>query len=428
MCCRCSGMSPPSDGSTGRRSRRCRKAPTSSARSGTPTVSTATAPTSSRATTSTRRNTTSTWTEMGIGCEACHGPGRQHVTLMEAWEKDPASKPKYDHSSKNRQLSDILKILSRQELGAAAHLRHLRLLPRQQDATCLSASRAAIATRITRCRSSSAIRFPTTICRANSGLTAAQPFQSSAGVDAERLLQGRRDRVHQLSRRSRIAQRLLAEGEHQPGPQRRRALHAVPYEAGQVSPGATSRSTPSMRRLRRLPMHQLPHERRELAVADPPPRSHVPAAGAREHRAVRHPERLHDLSRRSNARMGGEADDGVVGRRRSPRASRVARRHACIARALVTRRRCRDWRIWRSIDSQGLLIRASAADYIGRLVAESRTGHVAASPSMQSQTSFAGAVAPSTFDRHADRSSNRRNAAPGHPGDRQCPDWRGGRS
>ena len=54
----------------------------------------------------------STWTEMGIGCEACHGPGRQHVTLMDAWEKDPASKPKFDNSSKNRQLSDTLKILS----------------------------------------------------------------------------------------------------------------------------------------------------------------------------------------------------------------------------------------------------------------------------------------------------------------------------
>lgn len=55
---------------------------------------------------------TSTWTEMGIGCEACHGPGRQHVTLMEGWENDPASKPKFDNSSKNRQLSDTLKILS----------------------------------------------------------------------------------------------------------------------------------------------------------------------------------------------------------------------------------------------------------------------------------------------------------------------------
>ena len=52
------------------------------------------------------------WTEMGIGCEACHGPGRAHVATMEQWEKDPALKPAYDNSSKNRQLSDILKIFS----------------------------------------------------------------------------------------------------------------------------------------------------------------------------------------------------------------------------------------------------------------------------------------------------------------------------
>ncbi len=52
------------------------------------------------------------WTEMGIGCEACHGPGRPHVELMDAWEKNPASKPAYDNSASNRDLSGILKIFS----------------------------------------------------------------------------------------------------------------------------------------------------------------------------------------------------------------------------------------------------------------------------------------------------------------------------
>ena len=53
-----------------------------------------------------------TWTEMGIACEACHGPGRDHVALMEEWEKNPASKPEFDNSSKNRELGKILRIFS----------------------------------------------------------------------------------------------------------------------------------------------------------------------------------------------------------------------------------------------------------------------------------------------------------------------------
>lgn len=52
------------------------------------------------------------WTEMGIGCEACHGPGRAHVELAERWEKDPASKPHYDRSDGNRALSETLKTFS----------------------------------------------------------------------------------------------------------------------------------------------------------------------------------------------------------------------------------------------------------------------------------------------------------------------------
>lgn len=27
------------------------------------------------------------WSEMGVTCEACHGPGRPHITLMETWQK-----------------------------------------------------------------------------------------------------------------------------------------------------------------------------------------------------------------------------------------------------------------------------------------------------------------------------------------------------
>ncbi len=27
------------------------------------------------------------WTEMGLGCEACHGPGRPHIALMDEWRK-----------------------------------------------------------------------------------------------------------------------------------------------------------------------------------------------------------------------------------------------------------------------------------------------------------------------------------------------------
>jgi predicted CXXCH cytochrome family protein len=52
------------------------------------------------------------WTEMGIGCEACHGPGNAHIALMDEWARNPAEKPKYDTSAGNRQLGPLLRIFS----------------------------------------------------------------------------------------------------------------------------------------------------------------------------------------------------------------------------------------------------------------------------------------------------------------------------
>ncbi|OLC46680.1 MAG: hypothetical protein AUH43_13340 [Acidobacteria bacterium 13_1_40CM_65_14] len=43
-----------------------------------------------------------TWTEMGIGCEACHGPGAPHIAVTSEWEKNPASKPSEPTSAQLR--------------------------------------------------------------------------------------------------------------------------------------------------------------------------------------------------------------------------------------------------------------------------------------------------------------------------------------
>jgi predicted CXXCH cytochrome family protein len=53
-----------------------------------------------------------TWTEMGVACEACHGPGKAHIDLMVAWERDPASTPVYDRRRSNHLLSRTLKIFA----------------------------------------------------------------------------------------------------------------------------------------------------------------------------------------------------------------------------------------------------------------------------------------------------------------------------
>lgn len=53
-----------------------------------------------------------TWTEMGIGCEMCHGAGRTHVTRMLAWRRDPTLRAGLDTSAANPQRSELLGIFA----------------------------------------------------------------------------------------------------------------------------------------------------------------------------------------------------------------------------------------------------------------------------------------------------------------------------
>ena len=39
------------------------------------------------------RSYATTWTEMGVGCEACHGPGAAHIAVTTDWQKNPATRP-----------------------------------------------------------------------------------------------------------------------------------------------------------------------------------------------------------------------------------------------------------------------------------------------------------------------------------------------
>ena len=273
----------------------------------------------------------STWTEMGIGCEACHGPGRPHVALMDEWEKNPASKPAYDNSAKNRGLTDILKVLSPRSAD-----------PRRVYDTCAychgNKTNIFVGFRGGDRYDDYALPFLV------SGEIPSNDLQGEFWPDGR---PNRFNRPQALTLSGCFQAGAIActnchvahgsRNEHSlkvniyQGRNGRRALHPVP-----LRPQTTSRADPDcgIRRVsrttvvlrrgaadahvpqtgeRRQPLHQLPHERRELAVADPAARSHVPAADAGDDRALRRAECVHDLSRRQDAGMGDEADGCVVG-------------------------------------------------------------------------------------------------------------------
>ena len=255
----------------------------------------------------------SSWTEMGIGCEACHGPGREHNALMEAWEKNPALKPAYDTSDKNRQLSDTLKILSTRSSD-----------PKRVFDTCAychgNKNNVFVGfkggDRYTDFAMPFLISEPIPANDLSGRVLARRPAESlqpPAGADHERVLQAGAISCASchVSHGSKFESSLKVDihdgrkgdelctqchSEAQSGVASREPGAGYSPACPRHSPAPDCETHLPCAAVGRQPLHQLPHERRELAVAHPQARSHLPGAGAREHRAVRHSQRLHHLS------------------------------------------------------------------------------------------------------------------------------------
>ena len=134
------------------------------ARSGTSPASTATRRTSRETTIRRRARSDTRGPRWASAAKRAMARARPHVAVATEWDKDPLRAPtRPTHGA----AADLL---------AAESRRRGRTSTRAATATatrttCSSASRPAIATRTTRCRFSSASRFPTTIRREISGRT-----------------------------------------------------------------------------------------------------------------------------------------------------------------------------------------------------------------------------------------------------------------
>ena len=357
---------------------------------------------------------TSTWTEMGIGCEACHGPGRQHVasdggvgegSRVEARRTTTARRTGSSATSSRSSRRAAPTPRRIYDTCAYCHGNKHNVFVGFQRRRSLRRLRAAVPDQRAASRERSA--------RASSGPTAGpNRFNRPQALTLERLLQGRRDRLHQLPRRARLAQSILAEGEHQ-----RRAATAMRCARSAIRAGApgTRCCVPAAPRPREPhalaePRAVAPGRRRSSAhtfhAADSAGsrcischmsdvnwrllirrRDHTFQPPVPENTAqFGMPERVHHLSRRSHAGVGGAADGHVVGRRRARAARRRdAGRHDVSRRFGRRHARCPALAKLAVDRSQGLLIRASAAEFIGA-ARRSATGGATA-PASDAQSS-----------------------------------------
>jgi hypothetical protein len=157
--------------------------------------------------------------------------GSRPLTVAAGWAKDPASMPRYSSRASNRPLSDILKFLSPRSAD-----------PRRTFDSCAC------------CHGNKRNLF-TTFEAGDRYEDHALPFLLSEPLPE-----------------------FDAQGEFWPDgrPNRFNRPQALTLSGCFARP----------------PVHRLPHERRQLAAADAPPRPHLPAAGARDHGGVRRAQRL----------------------------------------------------------------------------------------------------------------------------------------